>query len=130
METNASSILKMKKKKRGRKTTDQRSRVFDSHKATVRFVFFIPFSLSNRNNVRDKKTQCLKQLREAEDRSPKGTLDKPIVSLIHAINRHKDYVTTSSCSGRIALFAEPIDAEDKTKGTLTSGLYESHTTKT
>lgn len=32
------------------------------------------------------------------------------------MNQHKDYVTTSSCSGRIALFAEPVDAEDKTKG--------------
>ena len=38
------------------------------------------------------------------DKSPKGSLDAPIAALVHAINRHKDYVTTSSCSGRIALY--------------------------
>ena len=42
---------------------------------------------------------------ETRDKSPKGGLDAPIVPLIHAINTHADYVTTSSCSGRIALFA-------------------------
>jgi len=37
--------------------------------------------------------------------------------LIHAINEHTDYVTTSSCSGRIALFAEPNqDKKSTTKG--------------
>eukprot|EP00965_Chrysotila_dentata_P194151 6176189-Pleurochrysis_carterae.AAC.3 len=37
------------------------------------------------------------------DKSPKGSLDKPIAELVHAINAHDDYVTTSSCSGRIVL---------------------------
>ena len=39
------------------------------------------------------------------DKSPKGFLDAPIVDLVNLINSHKDYVTTSSCSGRIVLFA-------------------------
>ncbi|CAM9590132.1 unnamed protein product, partial [Heterosigma akashiwo] len=43
------------------------------------------------------------------DKSPKGSLDAPIVDLIHEINQHPDYVTTSSCSGRIAIFAEVPD---------------------
>ncbi len=38
------------------------------------------------------------------DKSPKGSLDTPILHLIHAINRADRYVTTSSCSGRIVLF--------------------------
>jgi tRNA wybutosine-synthesizing protein 3 len=42
------------------------------------------------------------------DKSPKGSIDAPITELIHAINAHDDYVTTSSCSGRIALF-ETVD---------------------
>lgn len=43
-----------------------------------------------------------------KDRSKKGSLDAPIVDLVGMINAHKDYVTTSSCSGRIALF-EDVD---------------------
>jgi tRNA wybutosine-synthesizing protein 3 len=38
------------------------------------------------------------------DKSPKGSLDLPIAALVHAINRHPDLVTTSSCSGRVVLF--------------------------
>ena len=56
------------------------------------------------------KRDCLRKMAEA-DKSPKGGLDAPIVPLIHAINRHPDYVTTSSCSGRIALFAGAYVAE-------------------
>ena len=39
------------------------------------------------------------------DKSPKGFLDAPIADLVEYINRHPDYVTTSSCSGRIVLYA-------------------------
>lgn len=38
------------------------------------------------------------------DKSPKGSLDEPIRDLVHLINQHPNYVTLSSCSGRIALF--------------------------
>ncbi len=35
-----------------------------------------------------------------EDKSRKGSIDEPIIPLIEKINSHKDYFTTSSCSGR------------------------------
>ena len=38
------------------------------------------------------------------DKSPKGSIDAPIAAFIAALNAHDDYVTTSCCSGRIALF--------------------------
>ncbi|EOD31083.1 hypothetical protein EMIHUDRAFT_449657 [Emiliania huxleyi CCMP1516] len=47
------------------------------------------------------------------DKSPKGSLDEPIAPLVHAINAHPDYVTTSCCSGRVSLFAT---ASEQTKG--------------
>jgi tRNA wybutosine-synthesizing protein 3 len=38
------------------------------------------------------------------DKSPKGSVDEAILPLIELLNRHDDYVTTSSCSGRIAIY--------------------------
>ena len=38
------------------------------------------------------------------DKSPKGSLDEPIKELVYLINQNPNYVTLSSCSGRIALF--------------------------
>lgn len=38
------------------------------------------------------------------DKSPKGFIDAKIAPLCHLINQHDEYVTTSSCSGRVALF--------------------------
>ena len=38
------------------------------------------------------------------DKSPKGSVDERIRSLVDLINCHPDYVTLSSCSGRVALF--------------------------
>ena len=40
----------------------------------------------------------------AFDRSPKGSVDERIRPLVDLINSHPDYVTLSSCSGRVALF--------------------------
>jgi len=40
------------------------------------------------------------------DRSRKGSIDEPIVDLVHLINQHDQYFTTSSCSGRICVFEE------------------------
>lgn len=44
------------------------------------------------------------------DLSPKGTVDIKCLPIIQLLNSHPDYVTTSSCSGRIALF-HSIDEE-------------------
>nr|POE84303.1 trna wybutosine-synthesizing protein 2/3/4 [Quercus suber] len=42
------------------------------------------------------------------DKSPKGTLDTPILPLINTLNNHPCYFTTSSCSGRISILSQPI----------------------
>ena len=39
------------------------------------------------------------------DRSRKGGVDAPIANVIERINHHRDYVTSSSCSGRVSIFA-------------------------
>ena len=41
------------------------------------------------------------------DKSRKGSVDAPIEGLIELINSRGDVYTTSSCSGRISVFAEP-----------------------
>ncbi|XP_022723296.1 tRNA wybutosine-synthesizing protein 2/3/4 [Durio zibethinus] len=41
------------------------------------------------------------------DKSPKGTLDTPIIPLLNALNSHPSYFTTSSCSGRISILSQP-----------------------
>ncbi|KAG8346349.1 hypothetical protein TRVL_02829 [Trypanosoma vivax] len=43
-------------------------------------------------------------LSNACDHSPKGGVDRHCLTLMQLLNNHKDYVTVSSCSGRIALF--------------------------
>ncbi|KAF9936283.1 hypothetical protein BGZ67_002505 [Mortierella alpina] len=46
---------------------------------------------------------------DTPDKSPKGYVDEPLLPLIVLINNHKDYVTTSSCSGRICTYLEGLD---------------------
>jgi tRNA(Phe) wybutosine-synthesizing methylase Tyw3 len=55
-----------------------------------------------------------------KDKSPKGSVDYKIRPLVDLINRHPEYVTLSSCSGRVALFdptgvnvSAYYDGEDK-----------------
>lgn len=38
------------------------------------------------------------------DKSPKGFVDQKCIPLMNLLNSHPDYVTTSSCSGRISFF--------------------------
>ena len=47
---------------------------------------------------------CKRNALSKLDKSPKGSIDAPILPLVRALNGHADYVTTSSCSGRIALY--------------------------
>jgi len=44
-----------------------------------------------------------------KDRSPKGGLDAGIVSVLEELNGRREYVSTSSCSGRVSLFFEDDD---------------------
>ncbi|KAF9158284.1 hypothetical protein DFQ27_005994 [Actinomortierella ambigua] len=46
---------------------------------------------------------------DTPDKSPKGYVDEPLLPLIILINNHADYVTTSSCSGRICTYLEGMD---------------------
>ncbi|VFQ92606.1 unnamed protein product [Cuscuta campestris] len=55
-----------------------------------------------------RKASTLAAMNSPEpDKSPKGNVDAPIVPLLAAINSHPLYFTTSSCSGRISVFAHP-----------------------
>ncbi|KAF8938226.1 hypothetical protein BGZ58_001346 [Dissophora ornata] len=66
------------------------------------------------------------------DKSPKGYVDEPLLPLIILINNHQDYVTTSSCSGRICTYLEGLDesqqatvaAVDSTQYTGIDGFEE------
>ena len=53
-----------------------------------------------------KKKHILQNLQSmcATDRSPKGSVDGRCFPIMKLLNEHPDYVTTSSCSGRVALF--------------------------
>ena len=56
------------------------------------------------------------------DKSNKGNVDRYVKPLVNTINKLSDYYTTSSCAGRIRLFAEPVSGR-KCDG---STLYLSH----
>ncbi|KAK9366328.1 tRNA wybutosine-synthesizing protein [Lipomyces kononenkoae] len=56
-----------------------------------------------------KKANILKELTSQErDLSPKGSPDVQILPLLELINSHPLLVTTSSCAGRVAIYAEGI----------------------
>lgn len=54
-------------------------------------------------NFELRKQQTMDKLYKP-DKSKKGDVDKPAIQLIEAINKLDNYYTTSSCSGRIAIF--------------------------
>lgn len=57
-----------------------------------------------------KKAQIVQRLARPEheynDSSPKGSVDESIRELVNEINSTPGYVTTSSCSGRVAVYLE------------------------
>ncbi|KAL6197629.1 hypothetical protein ACLB2K_033235 [Fragaria x ananassa] len=75
-----------------------------------------------------RKAATLTSLRsEVTDKSPKGTVDTPIIPLLDVINRHRDYFTTSSCSGRISILSQPAARRvSKKKASGGAWLYISH----
>ncbi|KAI9277426.1 methyltransferase TYW3-domain-containing protein [Sporodiniella umbellata] len=62
---------------------------------------------------------------ERRDKSPKGFIDAPILDLMHVINQHPDYYTTSSCSGRVAMYCPALE-DDKATTKGGNWLYVSH----
>lgn len=59
------------------------------------------------------KGQILRDLHDVVDKSPKGAVDEPIVDFLMWFNALPNYVSTSSCSGRISLFYVPSNTYDK-----------------
>lgn len=57
-----------------------------------------------------------------KDKSKKGFIDEEIKDLVTLINSHKDYYTTSSCSGRILLYSTTTER----KKNETEWLFVSH----
>lgn len=57
----------------------------------------------------EQKKQTLDKLYKP-DKSKKGHIDERLINLITLINKHPDYYTTSSCSGRISLFTDNASA--------------------
>lgn len=54
-----------------------------------------------------QKKEILEGLKSSvPDASPKGHPDSPIFPLLDVINSHPDWVTTSSCSGRISVYVQ------------------------
>ncbi|CAL5062533.1 unnamed protein product [Urochloa decumbens] len=47
----------------------------------------------------------------APDKSPKGGVDAPIAPLLEVLNSHPDLFTTSSCSGRVSVLAQPQEGQ-------------------
>ena len=66
----------------------------------------------------DRKARILAEV----DRSPKGSWDARIVALLNWINDQPGIVTTSSCSGRVALYRSPAEGSQKAG----SWLFVSH----
>lgn len=89
--------------------------------------------MSSSSSFESRKHQVVSSLvetldAERRDKSPKGFIDAPILNLIHIINRHRDYYTTSSCSGRIAIYCEGLEEQENLEKTTKGGkwLYVSH----
>ncbi|XP_068668114.1 tRNA wybutosine-synthesizing protein 2/3/4 isoform X2 [Aristolochia californica] len=78
----------------------------------------------------ERKSKVLASLSSIDytDKSPKGSLDLPIVSLIDSINQNPSYYTTSSCSGRISILSQPLNPSSISKKKARGGswLYITH----
>lgn len=61
----------------------------------------------SQNAFDQKKASILKEINSIQpDLSPKGTIDELCIPIMNLINSDNNMVTTSSCSGRISVFAE------------------------
>lgn len=74
--------------------------------------FFSPMWENHKGNVLQK-----------DDKSFKGTIDQPVRELVGMINESVDFLTTSSCSGRIMLINELSKEKRKNKSEF---LFVSH----
>jgi len=83
-------------------------------------------------NFNSKKSKILEQLaipdQDYSDLSPKGSVDEPVRELVGEINQLEGFVTTSSCSGRVAVYLEGISKQSRqddsrdAQATVTNGI--------
>jgi tRNA wybutosine-synthesizing protein 3 len=59
--------------------------------------------MENNNSFDKRKVAILEKINTGFDRSKKGSIDEKIKNLIERINALDDFISTSSCSGRILL---------------------------
>ncbi|KAI9281747.1 methyltransferase TYW3-domain-containing protein [Umbelopsis sp. AD052] len=74
------------------------------------------------STFQERKEKVISELVEEmnpnrSDKSPKGYIDAPILDLMRLINQHSQFYTTSSCSGRVAVYCEGVDDKKKTSAT-------------
>jgi len=56
---------------------------------------------SNKEKIIDALSKTYNGIK---DLSPKGFVDTPVIDILDLINSHNDFISTSSCSGRIAVY--------------------------
>lgn len=58
------------------------------------------------------------------DKSPKGSIDRDILELVRFVNEQPDFCTTSSCSGRVALFRRNLSSRPEEQESSACGTAE------
>ncbi|KAK9151781.1 hypothetical protein Syun_010090 [Stephania yunnanensis] len=84
--------------------------------------------MSSSSSFEKRKAAAMAAMSMAStDKSPKGSIDTPIIPLLDSINSHPSFFTTSSCSGRISILSTPAaDAAPKKKSRGGAWLFISH----
>lgn len=88
------------------------------------------------DSFEQKKASILKEIslnsEDNKDASPKGTIDVRCLPIIETINNHLDLVTTSLCSGRVAIFleGEKVNNQIGAKGNGGHWLFVTHDPET
>ena len=72
------------------------------------------------------KRETLKNIESGVDFSPKGSIDIPILDLVSLINSHPNYVTTSTCSGRISVFYQNYTSKSLTENKGVNWIVVKH----
>ncbi|KAL6990778.1 nicotinamide N-methyltransferase [Sarracenia purpurea var. burkii] len=71
-----------------------------------------------------RKAAVLASMTSTEpDKSPKGSIDAPIIPLLNTINSHPSFFTTSSCSGRISILSQPTTTTAAAKKKARGGAW-------
>lgn len=88
---------------------------------SIRLCLDVVAHKSSRMDFDASKSKILEGLRSTEvDASPKGHPDAPIFPLLDLINAHEDLVTTSSCSGRVAVYVDAAAEMQEAGGHISS----------